>query len=362
MVADLRCGRRSSVRGRIVAALVPSLMLGALASAQDLSGTADPPGLKRITGSQIVFQSRADFDRLTLALEKIVWDAPNTRVRPFRSETVEGQRVTTYYRLPDRMLPIEALRNYEQELRAQGFQILFSGVGEAIETVGYNNQIAREVLGMKGVYSTPEERAQWPFQHTDEARAAYFAARGRGPHGGERYVSGYFAINTQGPWEITRGMERIPQGVTLARIDLIDVQAREQRMTLVTSAEMAQAIGRDGRVALYGIYFAHDSATIQPEAEPTLAEIAKLMRERPQLQILVVGHTDTQGSFDYNRGLSQRRAEAVVARLAQLGVDRRRLHPVGVGFAAPVATNATEEGRAKNRRVELVDLAGGRIP
>lgn len=335
---------------------------GAVAAAQDVAGSSDPPGLKRVTGSQIVFQSRADFDQLKLALEKVVWDGARMAVRPFRSETVEGRRTTTYYRMPANMLPLEAMRNYEQELRAAGFQILFSGVGEAVETVGYNNQIARDVLGMKGNYGTPEERAQWPLQHTDEARAAYVAARGRGPDGGERVVSGYFAVNTQGPWEVTRGSEKIPQGATLARIDVIDAKAREQRMSLVTSGEMAQAIGRDGRVSLYGITFAHDSATIQPEAEPTLAEIAKLMRERSGLNILVVGHTDTQGSFDYNRGLSQRRAESVVARLVQLGVDRRRLHPVGVGFAAPVASNTTEEGRAKNRRVELVDLAGGRIP
>ncbi len=346
----------------MLVAMVSSLGLALHAAAQDVSGSADPPGLKRVTGSQIVFQSKADFDALKIALEKVVWDGARMAVRPFRSETVEGRRLTTYYRMPPNMLPLEAMRNYEQELRAAGFQILFSGTGEAIETVGYNNQIAREVLGMKGNYGTPEERAQWPLQHTDEARAAYVAARGRGPDGGERVVSGYFAINTQGPWEVTRGSEKIPQGTTLARIDVIDAKAREQRMTLVTSSEMAQAIGRDGRVSLYGITFAHDSATIQPDAEPTLAEIAKLMRERAALNILVVGHTDTQGSFEYNRGLSQRRAEAVVARLAQLGVDRKRLHPVGVGFAAPVASNTTEDGRAKNRRVELVDLAGGRIP
>ncbi|MFS8840206.1 OmpA family protein [Synechococcus sp. W55.2] len=108
--------------------------------------------------------------------------------------------------------------------------------------------------------------------------------------------------------------------------------------------------------------FAYDSDQIEAAAEPTLAEIAKLMRERTDLSILVVGHTDATGSFDYNLGLSRRRAEAVVNRLVQLGIEQRRLYPVGVGFSAPVASNATEEGRAKNRRVELVDLAGGRIP
>ncbi|MGY2945112.1 OmpA family protein [Thermostichus sp. MS-CIW-30] len=116
------------------------------------------------------------------------------------------------------------------------------------------------------------------------------------------------------------------------------------------------------KVRVYGILFAYDSDQIEAAAEPTLAEIAKLMRERTDLSILVVGHTDATGSFDYNLGLSRRRAEAVVNRLVQLGIEQRRLYPVGVGFSAPVASNTTEEGRAKNRRVELVDLAGGRIP
>lgn len=334
----------------------------ATSSAADLAGTADPDGLKRLSGSEIYFQSRADFDALKLALEPLRWDGAQAALKPYRSLTVEGARLTTYYRLPDRVGVLEALRNYEVELRGAGYEILFSGIGEAVETVGYNNQIARELLGMKGSYGTPEERAQWPLQITDEAKAGYLAAKGKSPSGGERYVSAYLAPNTQGNWEVTRGAPRLPAGVVLLRLDVVDVAPRAQRMEFVSSQEMAQAIGRDGRVALYGILFAHDSAEVLPEAEPTLREIAKLMQEKRALSILVVGHTDSSGSFDYNKGLSQRRAEAVVARLAGLGVDRKRLHPVGVGFAAPVATNATEDGRARNRRVELVDLAGGRLP
>ncbi len=275
---------------------------------------------------------------------------------------VEGRRITTYYRLPERVNTLEALRNYETELRAAGFQILFSGHGEAAQSRGYGNRIAGDVLGMKGIYSTPEERAQWPLQDADVATTAYLAARGKAPDGSDRFLSAIFVINKWDKWEVTRGSERLPMGIALARVDVIDVKPREQRMQLVSSGEMAQAIGRDGRIALYGILFAHDSAQIEAAAEPTLAEIAKLLRERANLSILVVGHTDTSGSFDYNRALSQRRAEAVVTRLTQLGIDRRRLHPVGVGFAAPVASNASEDGKAKNRRVELVDLAGGRIP
>ncbi|MCS6921291.1 MAG: OmpA family protein [Elioraea sp.] len=342
---------------------LPALLLATAlpAWAGDAPGTQDPPGLKRVEGSRIAFQSRADHDRLKLALEKIAWIPHEARLAPFRSVTVEGRRLSTYYILPERMLPLEAMRNYEQELRAQGFEILFSGSGEEIETVGYNNQIAREVLGMTGTYRNPEERAQWPLQEADERGAAYLAARRVGEGGAETYVSGYFGIFKHGSWEIARGIV-LPRGVAMARIDVLEVKPREQRMVFVSSEEMAEQIALNGRVALYGIEFEFDSARITPKADATLAEIAKLLRSKPALRILVVGHTDSQGGFEYNRRLSQQRAEAVVARLAELGIARDRMFPVGVGFAAPVATNATEEGRARNPPVELVDLAGGRVP
>ncbi len=333
----------------LAAAAAPAL-------AADDTGAADPPGLKRFEGSEIFFQSRADFDQLKVALEKVEWDVSNAVVKPFRSTTVEGRRTTTYYRLPERVTTLEAFRGYRQELEEAGFEIVFAARGEALETPSYNNQIAREVYRMVGNYGTPEEKAQWPFQHTDERQAAYVAGRKVGADGAETWAATYIVPNTHANWL------KIPEGVVLARVDLLEVKARQQRMTLVESDEMAERIALDGRIALYGIEFDHDSAEIRASADPTLAEIAKLLKERANLSILVVGHTDTQGSFDYNRKLSQRRADAVVARLATLGVAKERLFPVGVGFAAPVATNATEEGRARNRRVELVDLAGGKFP
>lgn len=340
-----------------VASLAILLLASGAASAADAPGTADPEGLKRFEGAGILFQSRADFDQLSLALEKVEWDGANAVVKPFRKLAVEGRRVTTYYRLPDGIAVLEGLRGYQQELADAGFETLFAGRGDEVETPGYNNQIAREVYRMLGNYGTPEEKAQWPFQHTDERAAAYLAARRTGPDGAERYVAVYLVPNQHANW-----LGTLPEGVTLARVDVIDVTPRVQRMAFVGSDEMAERIALDGRIALYGIEFDFDSAEVKASAEPTLAEIAKLLTARPQLSILVVGHTDTAGAFDYNRKLSQRRAEAVVERLAALGVERKRLFPVGVGFASPVAINGTEEGRAKNRRVELVDLAGGRFP
>jgi outer membrane protein OmpA-like peptidoglycan-associated protein len=128
-------------------------------------------------------------------------------------------------------------------------------------------------------------------------------------------------------------------------------------VTFVEASAMGEAIDRDGRIAIYGIHFDFDSAALQPASDPQLAELAALMAARPGLEAIVVGHTDGQGAFDYNLALSQRRAQAVVdALVGRHGVARERLTPAGAGMVAPVARNNTEDGRALNRRVEIVEL------
>ncbi len=119
--------------------------------------------------------------------------------------------------------------------------------------------------------------------------------------------------------------------------------------------EIYTALYRDGSVAISGgILFAFDSAKINPGAEAIVAKIAGMMGQHPTLELAVVGYTDSTGDFNYNLGLSKRRADAIVNQLVKEGVSRDRLAGVGVGPLNPIASNATEQGRAENRRVELV--------
>jgi OmpA-OmpF porin, OOP family len=148
---------------------------------------------------------------------------------------------------------------------------------------------------------------------------------------------------------------RVSGSAGLGQQDLIIVDEEPFKKSLVFGpAEMKAALDAEGRVRLHGILFDLDKATLQPESTKELQHVVTLLKDYPDLILEVQGHTDDQGAEDYNLKLSQRRAETVVVYLGLFGIDSRRLLPKGYGESKPVMPNATEEGRAKNRRVELV--------
>jgi outer membrane protein OmpA-like peptidoglycan-associated protein len=106
-----------------------------------------------------------------------------------------------------------------------------------------------------------------------------------------------------------------------------------------------------------GILFAFDSDQILPTAGTNLTELAKSLQRYPDSQLLIVGHTDGKGDDAYNQRLSERRSASAAAYLASQGVDRARLSATGKGESEPIATNDTDAGQAKNRRVEVAIFA-----
>ncbi len=119
---------------------------------------------------------------------------------------------------------------------------------------------------------------------------------------------------------------------------------------------MGQSIRNTGKVSLYGIFFDSGKAEIKPESEASLKEIAKLLDETPALKLYVVGHTDNAGGFEFNMKLSRDRADSVVRDLTtKYGISAEKLKGCGVASLAPMASNTTAEGKALNRRVELVE-------
>ncbi|HSW48570.1 MAG TPA: OmpA family protein [Bryobacteraceae bacterium] len=134
--------------------------------------------------------------------------------------------------------------------------------------------------------------------------------------------------------------------------DLVVVE-RQAMAQEVTATQMLEALNREGRVAL-SIQFDTGKSTIKPESLPIIEQMAALLQENPALNVSIEGHTDNVGSAAANQTLSESRAKAVVAALAGRGIAAGRMTSAGFGATKPVAGNDTEEGRAKNRRVELV--------
>jgi len=126
-----------------------------------------------------------------------------------------------------------------------------------------------------------------------------------------------------------------------------------QEMTSDADAWAAE-INKSGHVAVYGVEFDTGKATLKPESEKVLSQVLALLQKQPKWNMKIVGHTDSTGTKAGNGPLSEKRAASVVAWLVKHGIAPTRLTAAGLGDTQPIADNKTEEGRAHNRRVELV--------
>jgi outer membrane protein OmpA-like peptidoglycan-associated protein len=327
---------------------------------QDKKGSKDSPLLKRYEGSLIVYYEFKSFDEVRLPLSKLEpvegkTDSHNNRYHePIEKKTIEGAYTRLVYLLPENRSSLEVFRNYQEEINSIGGKILFECKGEEC-----GGDPSRSSSGGGGrmslsMYLYPEERI------TDQAFSNGHCAI-TAEINNQRYAvaelpeSGAYVSLLVYTLEDTLYCKAFNDR-TMAVVDIIEAKQREQKMVTVKAEEMAKQISNTGSVALYGIYFDFNKADIKPESAPTLEQIAMLLKDQPKLKLLVVGHTDNVGMFSFNLDLSQRRANAVVNDLVtKYRIDTNRLTPFGVSFASPVASNSTEEGRAKNRRVELVE-------
>lgn len=336
--------RKVSVAMSALVALGIALLLsvGVLAQEYDLRGAKDHPLISRYAGSVIVGHDTKEYDELLLVLGGII-EGPV----PSKSQKVEGKLTRILYLAPKGRSTLEIFRNYEAELKRAGFKVLFACSGN--EGCGDRGDLMYQVIYPQERrlpnFADPGPAYDFTFGFPKDQR--YLAAKLARAEG-DVYVSLYMAVND---FDIPKWMY---QRIT-ALLEIIETKPMEAGLVKVDASAMAQDIARAGHVAIYGIYFDTDKADLKPESKPTLQEIAKLLRENPALKLYVVGHTDSTGSFDHNMDLSRRRAEATVkALVSEYGIDPKRLRPYGVGPLAPLASNDTDDGRAKNRRVELV--------
>ncbi len=170
-----------------------------------------------------------------------------------------------------------------------------------------------------------------------------------GPGGGYKWVTLRLVKDGRETWTEVKAANGMTYYLTI-------VEREAMKQDVVASAEaLRRGLRENGHVAVPGIFFDFNKADLKPESGPALREIAGLLKAEAGVKVWVVGHTDYIGSAETNAALSSARAAAVVQALIKgHGLDAKRLSSHGAGPYAPVATNATEEGRAKNRRVELV--------
>lgn len=272
------------------AVLLGVLSAPALWAQQDRAGAKDYSGLSRMPGYYIEDYDEAQFDAFTFT----VLENGKERKVP-----VEGHLYRYRFDRGKTAPPasdLQVVRNFQNAIRSAGGQVLRdTGTQDRETTLRLVNQ----------------EREVW------------------------------VAISTRG------------HGALYLMV-VVEKQAMRQEVTLDAQA-MARSLGETGQVRFYGLHFDPGKAVLKPDAASELGEIAKLLKQYPALKGYVVGHTDMVAELDVNLKLSQARAQAVVNALVALDPrNRSRLAAFGAGPYAPVATNKTEEGRARNRRVELV--------
>lgn len=340
-------GRSAAARRtlRAVWGLGLGLLCG-LAMAQDMPGAKDHPSIKRYAGSSIVAYDVKQFDSVDIPTSSFVKFNLTTGKREFATPPVvaEGKRTRIWYEAPGATSSVEVFRNYAAELAAEGFTLLYDSTKDAQlgKWNGYLNAF--------GFNKAPLATSRSQFVFTGAAMSGIHTLSAQRERQGQlTYVH---LVTVQ--WDKPNVTYKAQRGAYVA-LDVVDVGNLKQDMVSVSASDMSKAIANTGRIALYGILFDTAKADLKPESKPALQEIAKLLQSDTSLKLRVVGHTDNQGALESNIALSKRRAEAVTAALASsYGVAANRLSAFGVADLAPVASNSAEEGRAKNRRVELV--------
>jgi outer membrane protein OmpA-like peptidoglycan-associated protein len=311
-----------------VACILLAVGLASHVGAQDIAGSSDHPAVARFQGSVIRAQTRQDFDAYTVPLGP----ADRSGKKFKRQEDVEGKVLKTLYKTPAGSTPLAVYRSYENSLRQAGFEILFSCAtkqcsqeGSLQNTLGYSGKYLLELGG---------------HSLADDGSYLLTARHARS--------NTYVVVSASHIWGD-------PASVFYT-VDVIELKPMQTGLVTINARALADDLTKSGHVAVYGIYFDTGKADIKPASTPVLDEIAKLLNSNSSLKLHVIGHTDNVGSLASNMLLSKQRAEAVVNILtSKYRVAPGRLQSGGVGPLSPVATNRTEEGRAKNRRVELVE-------
>ncbi len=311
--------------------------------AQDMPGSRDHLAVKRFGGSTLVGYTEKNFEavefqtstftRFDLASSKRVYANPPLEL--------EGKLTRIWYEAAGNTTSTELFRNYANELTSAGFTAIYDSTRDQKATQ-WSNFLANFSSGRAD--DTKNIRSLYVF----------YSAPAKSIKTGTFQKGNLYVRVVTVDWGSDAVSYKAKQGA-YAAVDILETKSMVQNMVVVSASDMSKSIASNGKVAIYGIFFDTNKADVKPESKPSLEQIATFMKNEPAMRLHVVGHTDSVGGFEANMSLAKRRADAIVAALTrEYGVAAARLTANGVAHLAPVATNTTDEGRTKNRRVELV--------
>jgi outer membrane protein OmpA-like peptidoglycan-associated protein len=297
----------------------------------------DHPLVSRFSGAEMLAHQQREYDAVSLPVDPVPRGAHRNRDMLREIEvSLEGRVSWIAYRAPENRSALEIFRNYQQALLADGFSLRFecAGADGCGPGMGYhvtNNVLPHNFIG--GTLSFDVQRM------LGNPRAMLVV---RNNEEGVDHVFLYISDERR-PVILQVVVAGMPM-----QTGLVETGVR-------SADELQESLTAEGKAIVEGIFFEHDSAELRDESRDALIQMAELLKTNPEIQVLVVGHTDNQGSFEYNEDLSRRRANAVHQALVRdYGIASERMSAKGASFMAPIASNASEEGRALNRRVELV--------
>jgi OmpA-OmpF porin, OOP family len=322
---------------RVSACALVAFLFPVYAYAADVVGSKDPPDMKRYEGSALIGYHAPKFDEFLLPLGPPTQEAPAAYVK---SQSVSGLISRYTYVAPAGRSPAELFLNYETEFQRLNLETLYKKSTTDRGWFGPTLQPVADADGIKQILAYNEAEERVLVARSKDATPAYY------------YV---FVTSYKDGVIPERLKSQVTPGRPLAELIVVAPRQMELKMAFVNADEMSKALAATGRIALYGMYFDTDKDAIRADSQPTLQEIVKLLNGQPGLRLHVVGHTDNQGTSDHNLDLSRRRAASITRVLTEkYSIAGNRLDSFGAGWYAPVGPNSSEDGRAKNRRVELV--------
>lgn len=315
-------------------ALLPPLSL-AQAMPADVAGGTDHPALTRYAGSWLVATENKEFDATAIPAGP----------KDGQVAELEGRITRLFYLAPAGRSVLEVQRNYEQALEKAGATRRDACAAPACgaRSFGFFGDARGKQLATTYIDGWDSKTLIDMWLNADSVRWWYGTLN---VQGSTLHVAVLSA---------KQGLIALADKYVATVVHIVQPQAMETGKVTVDANAIARSLQADGKIALYGIYFDTGKSALKPESKEQLDQMARLLQANAALRVFIVGHTDNQGALDANLALSRARAQAVVDALVKTyQIDVKRLAAAGVANYAPVASNANEAGRAKNRRVELV--------